>query len=328
MSAVPQPHIEMETSPVPDPSPSLFQMSLDLIAVAGFDGYYKKVNPVMTDLLGWTWEELRSRPLLDFVHPDDREKTKSEFSRVKHHGVSIMHFENRMVTKSGDFRWISWKAQPDVDSKLIFSTGRDVTAARKKTDISTSVNLLLQRIESLENQNTQILMTRRPITRSTEQVNVGNGDTDEDLQIAAGIKKGRVWWKVLAWVFGVLTMVVGTVFGAGVAYQQYTEDNATKSDIEKLEHDRVEPLEKHVEDLDDGMDKVSKGVDSLVHTQEQEKEVKKVKRLVDRHDKQYQQALQEYTADKAARRPAGPRPQKTPEHIKLEDQLAELEGKL
>lgn len=312
---------------VPDPSPSLFTMSLDLISVSGFDGYYKKVNPALTDLLGWTWEELRSRPLLDFVHPDDRDRTESEFNRVKFHGVSITHFEHRMATNQGDFRWISWKAQPDTESKLIFATGRDVTDEHEDSDLTTSVTRLLLRIESLEQQNTQILMTRRPITQPADSLGAA-GETDEEIQIAAGLKKGKVWWKVLAWFFGALASIATVVFGAGVAYQKYVGDNASKADIQRLETERVEPLEHRVDTLDEGMGKVQTGVESLVKTQEQEKEMKKVKRKLDRHDKQYQEAFQEYTADKAAGRRAGPRPQKNPAHIDLEEELVELEGKL
>lgn len=326
MTAVPQ-YLERLATPVPDPTYSLFEMSLDLIAVAGFDGYYKKVNPALTDLLSFTWEEMRSRPLIDFVHPDDRKKTESEFNRVKFHGVSITHFEHRMRAKDGTIKWISWKAQPDPDSKLIFATGRDITPEHEDQDITTSFTKLLQRIDSLEQQNSQILMTRRPLAMPGETGGASK-ESDEDLHIAAGIKKGKAWWKILAWVIGGFSTVAGGVFGAGVAYQKYVGDNATKGDIKKLETERVEPLEKHVEDLDSGMQKVSTGVESLVETQEKEKEVKKARRILDRHDKQYQESLQEYTADKAAGRRAGPRPQKTPEHIDLEDALEELESRL
>lgn len=86
---------------LPDPPPSLFEMSLDLITVSGFDGYYKKVNPAMTEILGWSWTELRSEPILHFVHPEDRARTEAEFERVQDHGVSIRHFENRMRRRLG-----------------------------------------------------------------------------------------------------------------------------------------------------------------------------------------------------------------------------------
>lgn len=309
---------------LPDPTPSLFEMSLDLITVAGFDGYYKKVNPAMTEILGWSWAELRSEPILHFVHPEDRAKTESEFERVQSHGVSIRHFENRMLTKIGDYRWISWKAQPDTSSRLVFATGRDVTLDRTDMDVGSSVNRLLQRIESLEQQNTQILRTRRPITGSSNPA----AESDEDLEIAAGLKKGRTWLKVLGWVGGGLVAVVTAVFGAGAAYQKYLGGNATKDDIKTLEIQRIEPLETSVESLETGMAEVQTGVASLVETERKEKEMKRTKRKVARYDKQHQEAMQEYTADKASGRRTGPRPSKSEAHIDLEEALVDLEAKL
>ena len=50
-----------------------FALSLDLLCVAGFDGYWKRLNPSWTRTLGWTAEEMMSRPLIEFCHPDDRE---------------------------------------------------------------------------------------------------------------------------------------------------------------------------------------------------------------------------------------------------------------
>src|ERR1041384_839792 len=51
----------------------LFHLSLDLLAVAGFDGYFKRVSPSCERMLGYTEKELMSKPYLDFVHPDDRQ---------------------------------------------------------------------------------------------------------------------------------------------------------------------------------------------------------------------------------------------------------------
>ena len=55
--------------------PSFFALSLDLLCVAGFDGYFKHLNPAWTTALGWTLQGLQDTPFLDLVHPDDREAT-------------------------------------------------------------------------------------------------------------------------------------------------------------------------------------------------------------------------------------------------------------
>ena len=56
-----------------------FTLSLDLMCVAGFDGYFKRVNPAWERVLGYTSEKNCSRARIsDFVHPDDRNPTTTE----------------------------------------------------------------------------------------------------------------------------------------------------------------------------------------------------------------------------------------------------------
>ncbi len=135
-------------------------------------------------------------------------------------------------------------------------------------------------------------------------------------------------WKVL----GILAGIIALLFGAGVAYQKAIGDNATKTDLktdmEKHVAEDLVPVKEEVQAFKLEMKPVKIGVASLVATQEKEKTVKKVRRLVERHDRQYEQLLGDYTADKAAGRRTGPKPTKTPEHLKLETELETLEGKL
>jgi len=109
-----------------------FNSSLDMLCVAGFDGYFKQVNPSWTKTLGWSAEELTSRPWLDFVHPDDVEATVGAGNTVTS-GTSLVTFENRYRCKDGSYRWISWTSQPMVEKQLIYAVARDVTE-RKRAD--------------------------------------------------------------------------------------------------------------------------------------------------------------------------------------------------
>jgi PAS domain S-box-containing protein len=107
----------------------LFTISSDLIVVAGFDGYFKRVNPAFESRLGYTQHEAITRPLRDFVHPDDRMQTKAEGQRLRE-GQANVTFVNRYLCKDGSHRWIEWRSTPVLEERLIYAVGRDITDRR------------------------------------------------------------------------------------------------------------------------------------------------------------------------------------------------------
>ena len=104
-----------------------FALSLDLLCVAGFDGYFKRLNPAWEQVLGFSRAELCAVPYLDFVHPDDRASTRAEADKVAA-GASLLRFENRYRAADGSYRWLSWTAVPYTDEQTIYAAARDVTA--------------------------------------------------------------------------------------------------------------------------------------------------------------------------------------------------------
>ena len=77
---------------------NLFELALDMLCIAGFDGYFKLVNPAWERVLGYTAEELTSRPWLDFVHPEDVEATIREGNKLVS-GDHVIRFQNRYRTR-------------------------------------------------------------------------------------------------------------------------------------------------------------------------------------------------------------------------------------
>lgn len=108
----------------------IFNLSPDLVAVANFDGYLTRVNPAAEQVLGYTDEELLARPYLDFVHPDDREKTAAEAADVGQ-GKTTLSFENRFFRKDGSLRVLEWTAAPVVEDGVMYGVARDVTDRRR-----------------------------------------------------------------------------------------------------------------------------------------------------------------------------------------------------
>jgi PAS domain S-box-containing protein/putative nucleotidyltransferase with HDIG domain len=104
----------------------LFNLSIDLLCIAGFDGYFKQLNPAWEKTLGWTNDELASKPYVELVHPDDRKRTTHTGQSLAN-GRQVFCFENRYLCKDGTYKWISWNSYPLVEEGLIFAVARDVT---------------------------------------------------------------------------------------------------------------------------------------------------------------------------------------------------------
>jgi diguanylate cyclase (GGDEF)-like protein/PAS domain S-box-containing protein len=103
-----------------------FDLSLDMISTSGFDGRFKSVNPAFERILGYPCEEMVGRPFLDFVHPDDIEKTEQEAAALGE-GRETIHFQNRYLDSEGEIHWIEWASVPIPDEDLIYGVARDVT---------------------------------------------------------------------------------------------------------------------------------------------------------------------------------------------------------
>jgi PAS domain S-box-containing protein len=137
----------------------LLDLALDLICVAGRDGYFKRVNKAWTDVLGYTKEELLTQPWINLVHPDDQEATIAEATKV-FQGYKTMRFRNRCRSKNGFFRWIVWTAAAPADGQFFYATGRDVTEIKRDEDLllaQYSVTRVLAEAPSLHDAAPQIL---------------------------------------------------------------------------------------------------------------------------------------------------------------------------
>jgi len=103
-----------------------FDLSVDMLCVAGYDGYFKRLNPAWTQTLGFTQAELMARPYLDFVHPDDRPATIAEAEKLTQ-GANVIQFKNQYECRDGTYRWLAWAAMPAGSGDLIHAVARDVT---------------------------------------------------------------------------------------------------------------------------------------------------------------------------------------------------------
>ena len=107
----------------------IYDLSLDLLCILGVDGYLKRMNPAFERTLGFPAAEMLSRPLVEFIHPDDRPAVEATMARLQT-GHAAERFESRYVRSDGAVRWLEWSARPMVERGLVYAAARDVTDAR------------------------------------------------------------------------------------------------------------------------------------------------------------------------------------------------------
>ena len=91
-----------------------FEVTIDLMCIAGTDGYFKLTNPAFERELGWSQDELCDQPFFDFVHPDDVSKTEQEVAKLAE-GIPTISFENRYRCKDGSYKLLRWTSYPEGD---------------------------------------------------------------------------------------------------------------------------------------------------------------------------------------------------------------------
>jgi PAS domain S-box-containing protein len=108
-----------------------FTLSIDMLAIADFDGHFIRISPAWSETLGWNTRELLEQPYIDLVHPDDREATLAEAAKLADGGTATVAVEVRFRCKDGSYRQFQWNAVALVGQRQIYAAGRDVTAQKR-----------------------------------------------------------------------------------------------------------------------------------------------------------------------------------------------------
>jgi PAS domain S-box-containing protein len=108
-----------------------WRVTPDLMCILDRNGCFLALNPAWQDTLGWARVDMLGRPYLEFLHPDDIDRSVAAFEVVKR-GEPVLRFENRYQTRLGDHRWLHWVAVPD--GGRFYCTARDVTEDKGRID--------------------------------------------------------------------------------------------------------------------------------------------------------------------------------------------------
>ena len=130
-----------------------FDLSIDLLCHLDFGGHFRRLNPAWEHALGFSRQELMARPFIEFVHPDDRERTLAQNQLVRS-GDQARAFENRYLCKDGGYRWLRWNAAPDDTHRTIYSVARDVpqekAAAAERDELLASLESAMAEVRKLQ----------------------------------------------------------------------------------------------------------------------------------------------------------------------------------
>ncbi|EIA08370.1 PAS domain-containing sensor histidine kinase [Flavobacterium frigoris] len=129
---------------------NFFNISADFICIAGFDGYFKRINPAVSKLLGYSDEELYANPISSFVYEPDLKITIETREQV-YKNKPLLNFENRYLTKSGEIVWLSWTSMPIESEHLIYAIAKNITHKKR---VEQERNLLLANLTQINKELT------------------------------------------------------------------------------------------------------------------------------------------------------------------------------
>jgi PAS domain S-box-containing protein len=115
---------------------NFFNLSLDMVGIADAAGYFKRLNPSWTAVLGWSQEELMAHPHFELVHPDDHAATVAALAAAvaPSPGAKVHHFTNRYRCASGEYRNLEWRTTPVESGNGVYLVARDVTELTRIQD--------------------------------------------------------------------------------------------------------------------------------------------------------------------------------------------------
>lgn len=170
-----------------------FELSHDLLCIAGYDGYFKQINPTVSKTLGYTTEELYSKKISEFIHPDDRDLTARNRENLTNNNP-LLNFENRYVTKTGETVWLSWTSIPIHNEGIVFAIAKNIT---HKIKLEQDRNSHIFNLTKLNHDLKQLTYTtshdlRSPVNNLLSLFNLFDSSKAEDAEMIEFIKMLRI----------------------------------------------------------------------------------------------------------------------------------------
>jgi PAS domain S-box-containing protein len=120
-----------------------FNLSADMICIGSMDGYLKKINPTFEKILGWSPQELLSKPFLELVHPEERKKIRDTLNNCMSRNLETFNLQIRMQCKDASYKWLSWIGKIIKEEGIAIATARDITEQKKLEDMRSQLTSII-----------------------------------------------------------------------------------------------------------------------------------------------------------------------------------------
>lgn len=164
-----------------------FDISPSIICKANaFTGYFIEANPSVTKILGFSVEEYTSKPIMEFIHQEDKQKTIDVISgQIKGKGVN--YFENRYLCKNGSYKWMSWNVTAADENGIVITIGTDITKSKQiETELAKYRDhleeLIEQRTVELTKSNTSLISEIKERKQAEERLAYLNKTLDQKVK--------------------------------------------------------------------------------------------------------------------------------------------------
>ncbi len=183
-----------EAAKVQEERDLLFAQSIDLIGIAGKDGYFKTVNPAFGRTLGYSTAEILATPFIELIHPDDREATFRKIENL-HRTSPTTSIVNRSRREDGEYIWLEWNVM--LHGEMIFVNARDMTERMKAQEEILKLNQELEekvavRTEQLSIANASLMVEIYERTAMGEKLEEKNREITDSINYAKRIQQAKI----------------------------------------------------------------------------------------------------------------------------------------
>ena len=112
------------------PLASYLDLLLDAVCAVDKQGRFVFVSAACERIFGYTPDELIGQPMIDLVHPADRQRTLDAAREIMG-GDPKLNFENRYLRKDGRVVHILWSARWSEVDQLRIAVARDITERKQ-----------------------------------------------------------------------------------------------------------------------------------------------------------------------------------------------------